>query len=118
MWAQMINALIGLIIIISPGILEFTKTETNINHILGPIVFTFAVISWWECNRNVRLLNVAAGACLIIGSFLFKFQQDAFLVDVIAGVLLILFSLVKGKVEQKFGGGWRSLFMDNPVHVQ
>ena len=118
MWSQMINALIGLIIIISPGILEFTKTEANMNHILGPIVFTFALISWWECNRNVRLFNIVTGACLILGALLFKFQHDAFRIDIISGILIILFSLVKRKAKQKFGGGWRTLFMNNPIHLK
>lgn len=118
MGAQMINALIGLIIIISPGILEFTKTEANMNHILGPIIFTFALISWWECNRNVRLFNIVTGACLILGALLFKFQHDAFLIDIISGILIILFSLVKRKPKQMYGGGWRALFMNDPIHLK
>lgn len=110
MWAQLINALIGLIIMISPGVIPFTQTEANNNHIFGPLAFTFAVISLWECNRNARLINIIIGAWLIIAPFIFQFQTNAFLIDIIAGILLILFSLVKGKITNQFGGGWRSLF--------
>ena len=112
MWAQLINALIGLIVMISPSVIPFTQTEANNNHILGPVAFAIAVISLWECNRNARWVNIITGACLIIAPILLNFQTNAFLIDIIAGILLILFSLVKGKIEQQFGGGWRSLFID------
>lgn len=115
MLAQMINALIGLIIMVLPGVLEFNKTEADNNHILGPLGIVFAVISLWECNRNVRLFNILIGTCLIIAPFIFRFQLNALLIDVIGGILLILFSLIKGKVEQKFGDGWRSLFMNQKI---
>lgn len=118
MWAQMINALIGLAIMVSPDVLQFMQTETNNNYILGPLIITFAVISFWECNRNARLFNIVTGAWLIIAPFIFGFRSDALWLDVIGGVLLILLSLVKGKMTQKFGGGWRSLFMDNASHIQ
>lgn len=118
MWAQIINALIGLAIMISPGLFQFTQTEANYNHILGPLVIAFAVISFWECNRNARLFNMITGACLIVAPFIFGFRSDALWLDVVGGILLILLSLVKGKITQKFGGGWRSLFMNNPLHIQ
>jgi len=112
MWAQFINALIGLIVMISPGVIPFTQTEANNNHIVGPIAFAIAVISLWECNRNARWLNIITGTWLVMSPIIFRFQTNAFLIDIIAGILLILLSLVKGKIEHQFGGGWRSLFID------
>ena len=109
MWAQILNALLGLILMISPAIFSFTTTESDVNHILGPLAISFAVISFWQVNRNARVFNIGIGCLLIIAVFIFGFTRIPFWIDLFSGVLLVIFSFVKGKITQKFGGGWRSL---------
>lgn len=109
MWAQVLNALIGLLAIIFPAIANVTKTAANINHILGPLILASAVISFWECNRNTRFFNIITGICLILFPIIFGFPYFIFWADIVCGVLVISFSLIKGKVDYSFGGGWRCL---------
>lgn len=93
-----------------PAIFDFTTIEGNVNHVLGPLAVTFAVISFWQCNRIVRVFNIGTGALLIIAIFIYQFRPGPFRIDMISAILLIVFSLVKGKITKKFGGGWGSLF--------
>ena len=37
--------------------------------------------------------------------------------ETLSGLLLIAFSLVRGKVSNRFGGGWRSLVAKTPAHM-
>ncbi len=118
MWAQIINIVIGLGLMVAPSILKFNKVDADNNHIVGPLVITFAVISLWEINRNARWFNIVTGSWLLIAPFVLAFTFSAKIVDLIAGVLIIIFSFFSGKVKRKYGGGWRSLFQKHPLHMQ
>jgi hypothetical protein len=118
MWAQIANILIGLGVMIAPALFKFNKVAADNNHIVGPLVLTFAIISLWEINRNARLFNIITGAWLILSPFITGFTSVARTVDIVCGVAIILFSLNKGTIQTRYGGGWRSLFQKNPLHVQ
>jgi hypothetical protein len=119
MWGAIINILLGLWLMISPGLLLFDKSASSNNYIVGPLVLTFAITALWEVNRSVRFLNVGAGAWLIIAPLIVGFQSPvADWVSVLSGILITAFSFVRGTVKKKYGGGWRSLFEKNPVHLQ
>ena len=118
MWAQIINIVIGIGLMAAPAIVGFDKVASNNNHIVGPLVITFAVVSLWEINRNVRWFNIVTGAWLILSPFIIGFGASAQAIDIAGGIAVILFSLHKGKIKNKYGGGWRSLFQKHPLHVQ
>lgn len=117
MWAQTINVLLGLLVTVLPDLWQFGKTETDNNHIAGPLIVTFAVTALWEVNRNIRFFNVLAGAWLIIGSLVLSFQFNATLINLLTGAALIACSLIKGKIKKRYGGGWRSLWAKFPLHM-
>lgn len=118
MWAQIVNILIGLGLMVTPAILKFDRVASDNNHIAGPLVITFAVISLWEINRNVRLFNIITGCWLALSPFIIGFASDARVTDIVSGIAVIIFSLFKGKIKSRYGGGWRSLFQKQPLHVQ
>jgi len=118
MWAQIINIVIGLGLMVTPALLRFNKVAADNNHIVGPLVITFAVISLWEINRNARLFNIVTGCWLILSPFIVGFSSVALVTDIVSGIAVILFSLNKGKIKSRYGGGWRSLFQKHPLHVQ
>lgn len=118
MWAQIINIFIGLGLMVAPAVFNFSKAAADNNHIAGPLVLTFALISIWQINRNVRLFNIVTGAWFVLSPFIFGFDKTAATIDVVAGILIIIFSLFKGKMQSSYGGGWRSLFQKNPLHIQ
>ena len=119
MWAAIVNAIIGLFVMIAPALFQFNKSAANHYHIAGPIVVTFAVVSLWEVNHAAHYFNILPGLWLIIAPFLFHFSSStATWMAVLCGVLIILLSLVKRKMKGKYGGGWRSLLQHNPLHMR
>ncbi|WP_423146039.1 SPW repeat domain-containing protein [Rubrolithibacter danxiaensis] len=119
MWPRVINMLIGLWICMAPSVLKTDKVAADCLHIIGPVVFAVAVIAMSEAVRDIRLINILSGVCLLISPWILR--VDSSLVswnNSLAGILLILFSLIKGKVKNRFGGGWQSLFEKNPLHQQ
>lgn len=118
MLGQVVNTLIGLWIMASPAILAFSDpAATDNNHIIGPVVVTFAIIAYWEATRKVGLWNLPFGVWLILSPWVLSFNDTTAIVNnMIAGLLVIIFSLVRGKIKQRFGGGWSALFQKNPDH--
>jgi glucose dehydrogenase len=118
MWAQIVNILIGLFLMFSPTLWSYDKAASDHHYILGPLVITTGIIAIWEVNRGFRWMNVLFGAWLLISPFILGSRGINAETDVFAGILLIIFSMVKGSVTQNYGGGWTSLFHKNPAHWQ
>jgi hypothetical protein len=119
MWARIINSLLGLWLMASPAILGFGKTAADNDHIAGPVIVSAAVIAIWEATRGMRKLNIVLGAWLLLAPWVLGYEETIPIVnDMVVGALVIAFALVKGKVEQQFGGGWRALFKPDSPHTR
>ncbi|WP_066839698.1 SPW repeat protein [Rufibacter ruber] len=119
MWAQIINALLGLWLMTAPVMLDSEKTASNNGHIVGPIIVSFAVIAWWESTRVVRLYNLPLGAWLLLAPWVLGYENTPSIVNNLAvGALVIAFSLVRGKVQEQFGGGWGAVFRSDTPHAR
>jgi hypothetical protein len=110
MWAQAINIIIGLLVMVAPDIWHFDKIASHNNHIAGPMVITFAITALWEVNRNVRWFNIPIGFWLIFSPLFFHFSTTAININIFSGLFIVILSLFKGSIKQRFGGGWRSLW--------
>ncbi|MCJ8167245.1 SPW repeat protein [Pontibacter sp. E15-1] len=101
----------GIWLMASPAIIGSEKIATDNAHIAGPIIASFAVISWWEATRSVRLYNLPVGAWLLLAPWVLQYQHTAPLVnDMVVGALVIGLSLVKGKITDQYGGGWSAIW--------
>lgn len=119
MWAQIINALLGLWLMASPAIFGLEGTLADNNHIVGPIITSFAVISWWEATRVVRLYNIPLGAWLLVAPWVLGNGDTATIVNEVAvGALVIGFALVQGKIEDNYGGGWAAIWQEDTPHAK
>lgn len=118
MWAKIANIVLGLGVMVAPAIFKFEKIAANNNHIAGPSVLTFAIISLWEINRNVRFFNVVTGLWLVLSPFILHFASVDRIIDISTGIAIGIFSLFKERLKTRYGGGWRSLFQKNPLHIQ
>ena len=119
MWAQIINVLIGLWLMVSPAVLQLDRKAADNAHILGPVIVSMAVIALSQSVRNVRYINVLCGLWLLVAPWLLSYSQTAgYINDLLAGIAVILLSLIRGDIKHSFGGGWRSLFQDNPSHIR
>lgn len=119
MWAQIVNTVLGLIIMIAPDLWDYNKLAADNNHTVGPVIITFAITAIWEVNRNIRWFNVLAGFWLLFSPFFLNLGSARVTeFNMFMGILVILCSLFKGTIEQRFGGGWRSLLQKNPEHLK
>jgi hypothetical protein len=119
MWAGIMNILIGLWLMMAPAVFSMNQTTSYNNYIIGPLVITFSIISFWEINRKIIRTNILLGAWLLIALFVLHFTKTiAFFSNGACAVFIILFSCIKGKGSQNFGGGWKSLFQRNPPHMR
>ena len=117
MWAQIINILIGLWIMASPALLNFGKsTAADINHIIGPLIATFAIIAISEATRAVGQWNILPAVALILIPFIVDFDSTEKINSIVSGILILPLSFVRGKVTVKTGGGWKSLRQKHPAH--
>lgn len=102
---------------IAPAVLNIPERSAALFYILGPIIAAVAMISMSESVRNFRLVNVAAGAVLAVSPVFLNLQPTGNWNNIIIGALTIGAALVRGRVKNRFGGGWRSLFAKNPAHL-
>ena len=113
MWAAIINVILGVWVMLAPGLFDFDKKAADNNYIVGPLVITIAIMAIWEVNRSARYFNMVAGIWLAISPFILEFDlPEAIWNDLVCGVLIAVFSLFKGTKKRNYGGGWRSLIKE------
>lgn len=119
MWAQVINALLGIWLTASPAILGLEdKTISNNAHIIGPVVASFAIIAWWEATRVVRLYNVPLGLWLLLAPWVLGYENPAAIFnDILVGAAIVCFSFIKGNIEGSYGGGWSAIWKKDSLHA-
>ncbi len=115
MWAAIFNIIAGIWIMITPALFAFEKAEADYNYIIGPLAITCAIVALWELNRSARFFTLLSGIALIASPLFFQ-STEAIWNNVVAGVVMVLLSLVKGKIKGHYGGGWKSLFQHEPEH--
>jgi hypothetical protein len=117
MWARYASVVLGLWLMVAPGIFDYDKSIANNGHITGPLIITFSIIAIFECTRNVKYATLPLGAWLIFAPWILGYDNDtAFANDYITGLLVMALSLVRQKRENQFGGGWPALWKTQKNH--
>lgn len=115
MWPHVIAAALGFWLMAAPSVLGYRGLAMHNDHIVGPLAATFAITAWWQCTRAVRWVNVILGAWMIVAPWVLGADAlPAKLNGAMAGGLLAGFSLIKGRTDKRFAGGWRALFRSEP----
>ena len=111
MWGQMINAGLGIWLMAAPSILGYGEPARTNEHIVGPLVATFAIIAVWEVTRPLRWVNLLLGVWLLIVPLAMSYGPGAATWNSLAtGAIVAVVAAFPGKIEQRFGGGWSSLW--------
>ena len=111
MWPRIINSLLGLWLMIAPGILQYSPAAADNGHIAGPVIITFSVVAIWEATRVLRKWNIPVAIWLLVAPWILGYDNTiAIISDMGVGVLVLIFSSIKGKIEKDYGGGWSSLW--------
>ncbi|MGH2350131.1 MAG: SPW repeat domain-containing protein, partial [Chloroflexota bacterium] len=110
MWSQLLSVLLGLWLMAAPAVLGYVGPAADSDHIVGPLAVSFACIAIWQVTRGMRWLNVPLGLWLLVAPWLLQYPLPATVNSIVVGLLLIVLSMVRGEVTERFGGGWSSLF--------
>lgn len=104
-WTLLAGAAVGLWLMAAPAVLGNEGGAADSDHLVGALVTVVAVIPMAEVIRPVRFINVLFGAWLIAAPWLLGGATAAGAWnDVAAGALLIVLSLPRGPVRERYGG--------------
>lgn len=118
MWSKILNILVGTWLMVAPAILEYGPEASNNGHIIGPIIITFSVISLWEATDLLRKWNYPFGVWLILAPWVLSYAATLPVIsDMASGILIIVLSSFTKKIKYRYGGGWASLWKENPEHM-
>jgi hypothetical protein len=105
-----LSAALGAWLMFSPAVFGNSGSVAVSDQLVGPLVITVAVIALAEVGRSVRWINLPFGLWLIAAPWILGGATGAGRWnDVAAGVLLVAFSVPRGKIEERYGGFERFL---------
>jgi uncharacterized membrane protein len=107
-WPLLASAAVGLWLMASPAMFGTVGRAADSDNIVGALVVTVAIIALADVGRAARFVNVAFGAWIIASPWLLSGgATTAAWNDVIAGVALILLSLPRGPIGERYGSWQR-----------
>ena len=108
-WNLLLSTGLGLWLMASPSVFGSTGTAAHSDHLLGAIIVTISVISLADVGRAMRYLNVLLGVAVIAAPWVVGgASTTSRWNDAIAATLVILLSLPRGKVNERYGT-WKYL---------
>ena len=111
MWARIFNIIIGIWLMVAPGLLGYGAAASDNGHIVGPVIATFSTIACWEATRVVRKWNFPLGIWLILAPWVLGYElNQAIISDMLCGLMILAFASIRGQINGKYGGGWRVLW--------
>jgi hypothetical protein len=110
MWAQLVNTALGVWLMAAPSVLGYGDPARTNDWVVGPLAATFACIALWEATRAVRWWNLPLGVWLVVAPVVFGYPTLPFVHSVVAGLVMVGMSCVRGELRKSFGGGWRALW--------
>ena len=107
-WNLLASTALGLWLMASPSIFGSDGSAAHSEHLIGALVVTVAIISWADVGRALRFVNVLFGAWFIVAPWLLiGSTTGSTLNDVVVGAVLIVLSLPRGPVGERYGSWGR-----------
>jgi len=104
-WPLVASAALGLWLMFSPAVFGSEGTAADSDHLVGPLVFTVAVISMAEVVRVGRFVNILLGLWIVVSVWILEgVTAGSRWSDLVVGVLLMALSLPRGPVKERYGG--------------
>lgn len=103
-WNLIITSVIGLWITFSPWIFGNFKVAADIEHLSGLLTVTVSVMAMGEAIRILRYINCLLGALICFNVFFNSGINGTYSIisDLIGGVLIVVLSIPKGRINEKF----------------
>ncbi|HYF68412.1 MAG TPA: hypothetical protein VD884_09755 [Ohtaekwangia sp.] len=119
MWAQIINTLLGIALMALPNTFEYSGSAADNDHIIGPLVVSFAIIGISGCTRTVAFYNIPLGIWLLLAPLILGYDDPLnFYVDMGCGIAITLLAFVRRHTSNQYGGGWSVVWKKKPLTRQ
>lgn len=119
MAALILSLLLGIGLYAAPDTLGYDGAVRVSHLITGAIAASVSLIAIADVARELRWINLLLGAWLVLSVPLIEHDRLALAVGVSVGVPLTLLAVVRGRINQQLGGGWRAVVwptnQDDPV---
>jgi hypothetical protein len=110
MWARALGALAGVWLMAAPSTLGYGGAARVSDLIVGPIAASVSIIAISEVTRPVRWATLPLGGWIIVAPWLLGAPAAARVSGLATGALLVGVALVRGRLRERFGGGWAGLW--------
>ena len=103
-WNLLLSIGLGLWLMAAPSIFGSSGTAAHSDHLLGAVIVTISVISLSDVGRALRYLNVILAAGVIAAPWLVSGASGTSRWnDVVAASLVVILSLRRGPVHERYG---------------
>lgn len=103
-WTLLLSSVLGVWLMFAPAVFGTTGRAADSDHLVGALIATFAVIAMAEAGRAVRFINCLFGGWVVIAPFILNgFTTAALINSIVAGIVLVLLSLPRGKIKESYG---------------
>jgi hypothetical protein len=103
-WNLLLMVFIGVWLMFTPHFLGYESSMADSDHLVGALVVTFSVIAMGEIVRAVRFINILFGLWIALAPFLLTGATRAAIINsLVCGLLLIVLSFRKGKIDNNYG---------------
>ncbi|MGH7233280.1 MAG: SPW repeat domain-containing protein [Nitrospiraceae bacterium] len=110
MFAHIINVLLGVWLMAAPDVLDYGDPARTNDHIVGPLILSFAMIATSEVTRSVRWINLGLGLWVAMAPLPLGYPFRVAMHSVAVGVMVAALSCVRGTMKERLGGGWGVLW--------
>ncbi|MEO5814947.1 MAG: vitamin K epoxide reductase family protein [Gemmatimonadaceae bacterium] len=107
-WNLLVSVALGIWLMFTPSVLGSADAAAHSDHLLGALIVTFAVMALADVGRALRFVNILFAALVIAAPWVVSgATSSSRWSDLIAGVLVILFSVPRGAVGERYGSWQR-----------
>ena len=103
-WNLLVSVGLGIWLMFVPATLETSGVAAHADHLIGALIVTFSVMALADVGRALRFANVLFGTLVIAAPWLLNGATNiSRWSDAVAGGLVILISLPRGPVGERYG---------------
>ncbi|CAN5893125.1 hypothetical protein BH11GEM2_BH11GEM2_35870 [soil metagenome] len=103
-WNLLASIALGIWLMFTPSVLGTAGTAAHSDHLLGALIVTFAVMALADVGRALRFVNMLFAALVIAAPWVVSgATSGSRWSDLIAGVLVILVSIPRGAIGERYG---------------
>jgi hypothetical protein len=109
MVTSLMGIALGIWLMASPAMLDYTGAARISALVVGPIAASVSWIALSEVTRSVRRFNLALGWWLIVAGLILPQPTSARINCIVVGLLLGFIALWRTRIKGSYGGGWKAL---------